>query len=62
MINDTPELAGKPFLTIRETAIVLGVDAKLVRRLIQTGQLPALKLGTRTYRVPSSAVFKVGEL
>lgn len=35
----------RPLLSVRETAQLLGVSSKQVRRLIARGELPALQLG-----------------
>jgi len=42
-------------LTIAETAALLRVAPKLVRRLIGSGELRAVRLG-RIYRIPSAAI------
>lgn len=34
-------------LTVRETALVLGVDQRTVTRAIAAGELPALRIGRR---------------
>lgn len=49
------------FLTVAEVAVQLGVSRDTVRRMIQTGQLPALNIaapGSRrpTYRVDAESV------
>jgi excisionase family DNA binding protein len=43
-------------LTVREAAERLAVDPKTIRRLIQTGELRAIRVGSRLLRVPSSDV------
>jgi excisionase family DNA binding protein len=35
----------RPLLTVRATAQALGVSEKTVRRLVHSGQLPALRVG-----------------
>jgi excisionase family DNA binding protein len=47
-------------LTLEEAARRLGVRWTNVRELVETGQLRAVKIGTR-YRVPASALREVGQ-
>lgn len=42
-------------LTIRETAAELGISVRTVRRSIDRGDIPAIRLG-RTIRVPARAL------
>lgn len=44
------------YVTIRQTAERLNVCSKTVRRLISTGELPAIRFGHRTVRIPVDAV------
>jgi excisionase family DNA binding protein len=46
--------------TIEEVAAIFRVPADTIRRLIQRGQLPALRLG-RVYRVPKRVVAQLPE-
>jgi excisionase family DNA binding protein len=48
-------------LTLEAAASRLGVRWATVRELVETGQLRAVKIGTR-YRVPASALREVGQL
>ena len=43
-------------LTVKETADLLGVSADTVSKLVKTGQLPAIRLGKRTVRIPRAAL------
>jgi excisionase family DNA binding protein len=36
----------RPLLSVRETAALLGVSTKQVRRLIAAGEIPAIRLGS----------------
>jgi excisionase family DNA binding protein len=38
-------------MTTFEAAEILGVSVERVRQLIQEGQLPAVRLGKRTYQI-----------
>jgi excisionase family DNA binding protein len=38
-------------LTVPESALALGVSPRMVWRLISTGALPAVKIGTRSTRI-----------
>lgn len=45
----TPEeLRQRNFITVKQTAEILGVDERTVRRGIDDGQVPAMKVGTKT--------------
>ena len=41
----------KQFYSIAETAEILDVDVRTVKRMIKDGKLPALKLGPRITRI-----------
>lgn len=43
-------------VSIQQTAAALNVCDKTVRRLISAGELPAIRLGHRTVRIPLTAV------
>jgi len=43
-------------LTIQQVAEWAKVSRKTVYRWIETGKIPAVKFGNRTYRIPSAAV------
>jgi excisionase family DNA binding protein len=47
------ELAGKLFADVPETAEVLRIDQRTVRRSIEAGDIPAIRTGQR-WRVPTS--------
>jgi excisionase family DNA binding protein len=47
-------LAGLEFLTVAETATTMRVSKMTIYRLINTGELEALRIG-RTFRIPVSA-------
>jgi excisionase family DNA binding protein len=49
-------LANDPkFFTVAEVAAIMRVSKMTVYRLVQSGELPAVRFG-RSYRVPESAV------
>lgn len=41
------ELRGRPFITVREAASLLGCDDRTVRRGVEAGDLPGVKIGAR---------------
>jgi excisionase family DNA binding protein len=43
-------------LTLDQVAAILQISRRTVQRLIQAGELPALKLGHRTVRLPAGSV------
>lgn len=43
-------------VSIQQTAAALNVCDKTVRRMISAGELPAIRLGHRTVRIPLAAV------
>lgn len=43
-------------MTVQEVATLLAVTAKTVYRMIEKGDLPALKVGSRAVRVPQSSI------
>lgn len=47
---------GDELLTTVQAAKLLGVSDSSIRRYIEAGQLPAMRLPTGVYRVPRSAV------
>lgn len=52
-----PPKADEPeFRTLAEVADRFRVDTRTVRRLIDSGELPAVRVGDRSFRVPSVAV------
>ena len=48
-------------LTVQETAARLRVSVPTVWRLLRTGDLPKVKVGKRSTRIPASAVIALGE-
>lgn len=53
----TTPLADMKFLTVAEVATAMRVSKMTVYRLIQSGELEAIRVG-RSFRVPESAVGK----
>lgn len=57
---DAPEIppeADEPeFYTLVEVADRFRVDTRTIRRLIDNGDLPAVRVSERSFRVPSAAV------
>lgn len=49
------DLSDVRFLTVQEVADVMRVSTMTVYRLVQRGELPAVRFG-RSYRIPESAV------
>ncbi|MCW2888310.1 MAG: Helix-turn-helix domain [Streptosporangiaceae bacterium] len=49
------ELRERNFVNVAETAAFFGLDDRTVRRAIQTGQIPAQKIGTQM-RIPVPAL------
>ena len=43
-------------LTVREAAERLAVDPKTIRRLVQNGELRAVRVGSRSVRIPASDI------
>lgn len=52
-MNATERLNGRWFVTVTECASVLEVDSRTVRRAIDRGEVPAVRVGTQ-YRVPAA--------
>jgi excisionase family DNA binding protein len=57
-------MQSKPFLTPADVARELDVSSSTVLRLIHRGELPAIAVSERIYRIPSAAfeMFKAGTL
>jgi len=55
------DLSDVRFLTVAEVAEMMRVSSMTVYRMVQRGDLPAVRFG-RSYRVPESAVVKAIEL
>lgn len=57
-VNGPPEraLAEVRFLTVAEVAAIMRVSKMTVYRLVHSGELPAVRVGGRSFRVPESAV------
>jgi len=49
------DLSNVRFLTVAEVAELMRVSPMTVYRLVQAGELPAVRFG-RSYRIPESAV------
>lgn len=52
----TSELQQMNLLTIQEVADLAKVSAKTIYRWISDNKIPAIRLGTRTYRIPEKAI------
>lgn len=50
------ELDSSPTVSVYAAAVLLGFGEFTVRRAIDSGELPAIRLGARNIRVPSSAI------
>ncbi|MEP9381117.1 helix-turn-helix domain-containing protein [Nocardioides sp. KR10-350] len=50
----------EPDITIREAAARKGVSPKTIRKLIETGELPARRLGSRLIRIRPEDVDRLG--
>lgn len=48
-------------ISVEEAAVVLGIKRALAYKLARTGQIPALRLGTRKLRVPKAALDRMLE-
>jgi excisionase family DNA binding protein len=48
-----PSAGQTTYVTVREVAEELRISSQTVYRLIDSGELPALRLGHRTYRIPA---------
>ena len=49
------DLSNVRFLTVAEVAELMRVSAMTVYRMVQAGELPAVRFG-RSYRIPEAAV------
>ena len=54
----TRRKAQPSYLTINDVAEDLRVSDKLVRKLVNSGEIPSIKLGYRTIRIPASGLDK----
>ena len=54
----TRRKAQPSYLTINDVAEDLSVSDKLVRKLVNSGAIPSIKLGYRTIRIPASGLDK----
>lgn len=52
------DLSNVRFLTVAEVAELMRVSVMTVYRMVQSGELPAVRFG-RSYRIPESAVAQV---
>jgi excisionase family DNA binding protein len=55
---------GKQFLSPSEIATELGISSTTVLRLIHAGELPAIRVSERIYRIPNASfeMYKAGTL
>lgn len=51
-----PALGQVRFLTVAEVAALMRVSKMTVYRLVHSGELPAVRVGRRSFRVPEKAV------
>ena len=54
-MTDKDDTTARDFLTVNETAKVLRVGSRTVYRLVETGKVPAKKVGGR-WRIPAPAL------
>ena len=52
------DLSNVRFLTVAEVAELMRVSAMTVYRMVQSGELPAIRFG-RSYRIPEAAVVEL---
>jgi excisionase family DNA binding protein len=55
-MNTNVPLEDDRLLTAKELARILGVDSTTIQNWVRTGQIPSVKLGTRTRRFRRSEV------
>ena len=56
--SDQEKLFSIELLTIQQVADWAKVSTKTIYRWIETGQIPVVKFGNRTYRIPAGAVIE----
>ena len=56
--SDQEKLFSIELLTIQQVADWAKVSPKTIYRWIETGQIPVVKFGNRTYRIPAGAVIE----
>lgn len=56
MTNDSPQISGMKFMTVKEIATEMRVSKMTVYRLIEAKKLPSVRIGS-SFRVPQKAVF-----
>ena len=54
-------LRSTPFLTVKQTAMVLGVSTRTVYTWIQAGRIPSVRLGPKLLRVPTEQLLALGD-
>ena len=54
-------LRATPFLTVKETAALLGVSTRTVYAWIQDGRIPSVRLGPKLLRVPTERLLALGQ-
>ncbi len=47
--------------TVKQVAVMLGVDEQTVRRWVKAGKLPVIRLPSRRYRIAESEIMKMQE-
>jgi excisionase family DNA binding protein len=52
----SPDISGRAFLTPAQVADLLQLDTESVYRLVRRGQLPCVRVGGRTLRIPARAL------
>ena len=53
----SPDISGRAFLTPAQVAELLQLDTESVYRLVKRGQLPCVRVGGRTLRIPARPLF-----
>ena len=64
MVENTHSLSAlraTPFLTVKETAALLGVSTRTVYAWIQDGRIPSVRLGPKLLRVPTERLLALGQ-
>lgn len=46
----------KTYMTVAQMSEIFGVSTTLIYRLIRSGEIPAIKIGHRSYRISSEVV------
>jgi excisionase family DNA binding protein len=56
-MHTSPDISGRAFLTPSQVAELLQLDTESVYRLVKRGQLPCIRVGGRTLRIPARPLF-----